>query len=202
MNTKQQNKSSPLISKNSNRGNITKKYILYKKWWSSFYLLKFPWINWVLLTISVLTMMYQLLEIQFWEKFNIMTHIVDIHPILVSIVIFIGCCYEKYYKLFEYLYDKLYRKGDTSTNYLVKFSYRDSVILFISNIHHSWIYLFVLSAFFSIIVPMIHPDMRQEFSLSRVSGKKLNVDHFKKRRDLQNRSMKLRVKLISDMFYL
>jgi hypothetical protein len=154
--------------------------------------------------------MYQLLGIMFWEKFDIMADTVDIHRIFisyhiyifVSIVIFVGCCYEKYYKLFEYLYDKLYREGDTSTNYLVKFSYRDSVILFISNIHHSWIYLFVLSAFFSIIVPMIHPDMRQEFSLSRVSGKKLNVDHFKKRRDLQNRSMKLRVKLISDMFYL
>jgi hypothetical protein len=186
INTYKQNDSFPLISKNSNRSDITEKCILYKKWWSSFCLLKYPWIDWVLLTISFLTMMYQLLGIMFWEKFDIMADTVDIHRIFisyhiyifVSIVIFVGCCYEKYYKLFEYLYDKLYREGDTSTNYLVKFSYRDSVILFISNIHHNWIYLFVLSAFFSIIVPMIHPDMKQEFSLYRVSGKKIKFLSF------------------------
>jgi hypothetical protein len=180
MNTNHQNGSSPLISENSNRSNITKKYILYKKWWSSFYLLKCPWIDWVLLTISFITVMYQLLEILLWQKFDNMTHIVDIRRIIVSyriyifvsIVIFIGCCYEKYYKLFEYLYQTLYREGDTSANYLDKSSYRDSVMLFILNIHYSWIYPFVLSAFFSIIVPLIHPDMKYEFCPYRVSGKK------------------------------
>ncbi len=198
MNTKQQNESYSLISKNSNGGNITKKYILYKKWWSSFYLMNCPRMHWVLLTISFLSMMYHLLGIPFWEKFDIKVHIFDIHRIIVSITIFTGCCYVKYYKLFEYLYEKLYREGDTSTDYLDRSSYRDSAILFIFNIHHSWIYLFILSAFFSIIVPWIYPDMKHEFSLHRVSGKKLNVGPFKKL--LQNKSMKLWLKLIIDIF--
>jgi hypothetical protein len=200
MNTNQQNESYSLISKNSNGGNTIKKYILYKKWWSSFYHLNSPWIHWVLLTISFLSMMYQLLEIPFWEKFDIMAHIFGIHRIFVSIVIFTSCCYVKYYKLFEYLYEILYKEGDISTNNLDKSSYRDSFILFILNIHYSWIDPFILSAFFSIIVPWIHPDMKQEFSLYRVSGKKLNVYHFKKLLDLQNKSMKLRLKLIIDIY--
>jgi hypothetical protein len=175
MNTNQQNESSPLTSENSSRCNITEKYILYKKWWSSFYLLNSPRVHWVLLTISFLTMMYQLLDILFWGNYDIMAHIVDIHRIFVSIAIFTGCCYVKYYKLFEYLYETLYREGDTSANYPDRSSYRVSIILFISNINHSWIDLFILSTFFSIIVPWIHPDMKQESSLHYILGKKIST---------------------------
>jgi hypothetical protein len=65
-----------------------------------------------------------------------MTHIFDIHRLLLSIIILIGCYHLKFGKS-ENLYQELYSKGETSTDRNNKSGYWPSIKFFISNIDYS-----------------------------------------------------------------
>jgi hypothetical protein len=100
MDTATPNENSPLIISTSvNMPSIDdpesvfiEKEILFKKWWSSFDLLKASKLHWVLLTTAFSTIFYY--PFKLWickQRFDFMTHIFDIHRLLLSIIILIGC---------------------------------------------------------------------------------------------------------------
>jgi hypothetical protein len=107
MNTAPPNENSPLIiptsvnspSVNDDPESVSiEKEILFKKWWSSFDLLNASCkLHWVLLKATFLTLFYYPLKLWIYKQtFDFMTHIVDIHRSLLSIIILIGCYHLKF----------------------------------------------------------------------------------------------------------
>jgi hypothetical protein len=156
--------SEPMSSINNNT--VSKeKDILFKKWWSSFDLLDAPRLHWVLLLSSIVTIFYYPLKLIVDEyvynkkPFDAVANIIDIHRFIVSVIIVIGCYYLKFGKIFRDIYQELYRKNETTINKINQLTCWQSFKFFLANIHYNWIYVFLLSGFFSFIVPLIHPDM-------------------------------------------
>jgi hypothetical protein len=153
-------------STNNNKSDLKEKDLLFEKWWSSFNILNAPKLHWGLLLITISTIFHYPIEHLFFNNgnFDVMTNIVHLYRFSVSITIFCGCLCLKFGKLFDQIYQKLYRKSQIlATNHTNQSNCWQSFKFFLSNIHYSWIYIFVLSIFFSFIVPLIHPDMSHQW---------------------------------------
>jgi hypothetical protein len=158
--------SGPMPSINNNDDTVRKeKDILFKKWWSSFDLLSAPRLHWALLLTSIATIFYYPIKLIVYKfvfnkkPFDAVANLVDIHRLIVSVIIVIGCYYLKFGKVFRDIYQELYKKNETAINNINQSTCWQSFKFFLVNIHYNWMYVFLLSGFFSFIVPLIHPDM-------------------------------------------
>ena len=149
----------------NNNAASKEKDILFKKWWSSFNLLNAPKLHWALFLTSIMSIFYYPLKIivdkfVFNKKpFDAVANIVDLHQFIISVIIVIGCYYLKFGKIFSDIYQELYRKNETTTNNNNQLTCWQSFKFFLANIHYNWMHLFLISGFFSFIVPLIHPDV-------------------------------------------
>jgi hypothetical protein len=174
--------SGPMPSINNNDDTVRKeKDILFKKWWSSFDLLNAPRLHWALLLTSIATIFYYPLKLIVYKfvfnkkPFDAMANMVDIHRLIVSVIIVIGCYYLKFGNICRDLYQELYRKNETTINKINQLTSWQSFKFFLANIHYNWMYVFLLSGFFSLIVPLIHPDMGLKPMDYLVPGKELKL---------------------------